>query len=83
MMCRRLREMRDRVRNREQRPKDLREGKKQRGQAPKKKVLHVTMSFGAARRNSGEAIGTLMKRADQALYKAKQNGRNRVEDALS
>ena len=71
------------VRNREQRPKDLREGKKQRGQAPKKKVLHVTMSFGAARRNSGEAIGTLMKRADQALYKAKQNGRNRVEDALS
>jgi len=39
------------------------------------------MSFGAARRNSGESIEDLMKRADKALYKAKENGRNRVEKA--
>ena len=69
------------VRNRQQRPDTQRQGKKQRGQNNDSKTLNVTMSFGAARRNSGESIEDLMKRADKALYKAKENGRNRVEKA--
>jgi len=69
------------VRNRQQRPETQRQGKKQRGQNNDSKTLSVTMSFGAARRNSGESIEDLMKRADKALYKAKENGRNRVEKA--
>ena len=71
------------LRNREKRPPDSRQGRKQRGQASKGKVLHVTMSFGAALRVKGESTEALMKRADKALYKAKQNGRNRVEVAVS
>ena len=69
------------VRNQASRPADNRSGKQQRGRQPKDKVLHVTMSFGAALRLPGEDIEALMKRADKALYKAKQNGRNRVERA--
>lgn len=69
------------VRNRSQRPQSSRQGRKQRGRQPKDKILHVTMSFGIALRQSGEDIEGLMKRADKALYKAKENGRNRVEQA--
>ncbi|QQD20966.1 diguanylate cyclase [Oceanospirillaceae bacterium ASx5O] len=69
------------VRNKAGRPADNRSGKQQRGRQPKDKVLHVTMSFGVALRQPGEESEMLMKRADKALYKAKQNGRNRVERA--
>lgn len=71
------------VRNQQQRPADSRDGRKKRGQTSKGKVLNVTMSFGVAQRQRGESIEAVMKRADKALYKAKQNGRNRVEDAVS
>jgi diguanylate cyclase (GGDEF)-like protein len=40
--------------------------------------LRVTASFGVAARTGDEHLGTLMQRADEALYKAKQNGRNSV-----
>lgn len=38
----------------------------------------VTASFGVAEWRRGEAAGTLVRRADQALYSAKAAGRNRV-----
>lgn len=38
----------------------------------------VTISAGVARYEAGESLEKLTERADQALYKAKQNGRNRV-----
>jgi len=38
----------------------------------------VTASFGVAEWQRGEAAGTLVRRADQALYGAKAAGRNRV-----
>lgn len=38
----------------------------------------ITCSVGVASYRLGEAIGDLIDRADKALYRAKQNGRNRV-----
>ncbi|WP_413207455.1 diguanylate cyclase [Rhodospirillum sp. A1_3_36] len=42
-------------------------------------VGHKTMSFGVTIYRPGEAVTELIRRADQYLYKAKENGRNRVE----
>jgi len=44
-------------------------------------VGHVTASFGIAQYNYGETIAHFIVRADDALYKAKQSGRNRTETA--
>lgn len=41
----------------------------------------VTASFGVAELQKGDQRETLINRADQALYRAKDNGRNRVECA--
>ena len=38
----------------------------------------ITISLGVAQLQSGDSIDTLIKRVDSALYKAKQEGRNRV-----
>lgn len=43
--------------------------------------LSVTVSVGCASYRAGDSYETFFKRADQALYRAKQNGRNRVEAA--
>jgi diguanylate cyclase (GGDEF)-like protein len=42
-------------------------------------VGHMTSSFGVAGYRPGDKANTLVKRADDALYRAKQNGRDRVE----
>ena len=39
----------------------------------------ITMSLGVAMYRPGESIENLVNRADEALYRAKENGRNRVE----
>jgi len=44
---------------------------------------HVTCSFGVATYRPGDDEQTLIRRADQALYKAKELGRNRVEVSAS
>jgi diguanylate cyclase (GGDEF)-like protein len=41
----------------------------------------ITASLGLARYEAGDTPETLIKRADQALYKAKILGRNRAEHA--
>gem|GEM_PF-5432420 len=42
-------------------------------------VGQVTASFGLTRIHKDDSLDSALIRADQALYKAKQNGRNRVE----
>jgi diguanylate cyclase (GGDEF)-like protein len=43
------------------------------------KIVKVTVSFGVAQFKKDDSEDTLIKRADDALYKAKNKGRNRVE----
>ncbi|MBY8043544.1 GGDEF domain-containing protein [Vibrio fluvialis] len=47
-------------------------------------VGHVTVSIGVAHRAAeGKPISAVLKEADDALYKAKDNGRNRTELSIS
>ena len=39
----------------------------------------ITSSFGVVQYREGESIKTMLHRVDELLYKAKENGRNRVE----
>jgi diguanylate cyclase (GGDEF)-like protein len=42
-------------------------------------TLSVTVSIGVAESQSGRSAGEVLEQADQALYRAKQGGRNRLE----
>ena len=53
-------------------------GIRDRGKASKRNSLKVTFSAGVAVRASGEKPEEVMKRADELLYQAKEDGRNRV-----
>ncbi|MEO2069111.1 MAG: diguanylate cyclase [Desulfurobacteriaceae bacterium] len=46
---------------------------------PNGKKLSITVSLGVAERENGEPLCDVIKKADEALYKAKELGRNRVE----
>jgi diguanylate cyclase (GGDEF)-like protein len=54
-------------------------GKDKRGKGSERKPLHITASFGLARQKGSEPYHYVISRADKALYKAKENGRNRIE----
>jgi len=43
-----------------------------------KKVLPITMSFGVVQYCENECIDSMLKRVDEALYEAKDGGRNKV-----
>ncbi|OMH40138.1 hypothetical protein BLW93_06690 [Desulfurobacterium indicum] len=44
------------------------------------KKIRVTISLGVAERDLGETLEQVIKKADEALYRAKKHGRNRVSD---
>jgi len=60
------------------RPKQAEEGAKRRGERPAEKVLSVTVSIGVAAPSGGQTPREVLKAADEALYRAKKAGRNRV-----
>ncbi|WP_081436216.1 diguanylate cyclase domain-containing protein [Magnetococcus marinus] len=43
------------------------------------RLVKKTSSFGVAMRHAQESAMSVLKRADEALYSAKNQGRNRVE----
>lgn len=60
------------------RPKNDDQGKQQRRTRKGNEVVNVTISIGACENRSGEKPEQVIKRADQALYLAKEQGRNCV-----
>jgi diguanylate cyclase (GGDEF)-like protein len=48
-------------------------------QIPGQDAIPVTISLGVTMADSDEPMEAGLKRADQAMYRAKQSGRNRVE----
>jgi diguanylate cyclase (GGDEF)-like protein len=44
-------------------------------------TLHITASFGITHVKASDDLKSMMERADSALYRAKQTGRNRIEKA--
>jgi diguanylate cyclase len=45
----------------------------------KKEPVQITVSFGISEFAEGETAAEVFSRADKALYKAKENGRNQVQ----
>ncbi|WP_047044723.1 GGDEF domain-containing protein [Vibrio mexicanus] len=66
------------IRNNESRPKNNKEGSKKRGKTKPKDVVNITISIGVASSRNYRTPHEVLKAADEALYKAKKGGRNRV-----
>lgn len=69
------------LRNRPTRPKDNKEGHKKRGASKELDKVSLTISIGVADSDAERNTKKVLKSADQALYKAKQGGRNCVKAA--
>lgn len=62
-------------------PDTLRRAIELSGVAYQKETIHITISCGVAEHQGNENLNAFINRADIALYRAKQRGRNRVEKA--
>ncbi|WP_375749883.1 GGDEF domain-containing protein [Vibrio sp. HN007] len=68
------------LRNMDNRPKDNKVGSKQRKKQNASNTVSVTISIGMADSYDTKNPETVLKAADEALYRAKQSGRNCVSD---
>lgn len=67
------------LRNSDSRPKSDKKGSQKRGAAEKEnEVVNVTISIGVSDNSEHHYVSQVMKAADEALYKAKKAGRNKV-----
>ncbi|MDB9949661.1 GGDEF domain-containing protein [Porticoccaceae bacterium] len=75
------------VRDKQQRPKNLKQGEPRRGASKRKSNFRLTVSIGVAssdKATSGNSINPfeqVLKSADKALYRAKASGRNCIQAA--
>ena len=75
------------VRDKQHRPKKLKEGETRRGASKRKSNLRLTVSIGVASSdnanssNSTNPFEQVLKSADKALYRAKASGRNCIQAA--
>ncbi|MDG3085486.1 GGDEF domain-containing protein [Vibrio hannami] len=68
------------IRNMNNRPKNNKVGSKQRKKQSENDTVSVTISIGMADSYDTKNPESVLKAADEALYRAKQSGRNRVSD---
>ncbi|TMX46863.1 GGDEF domain-containing protein [Vibrio sp. Hep-1b-8] len=66
------------LRDQDSRPKSDKLGSKKRGPKKNEESVNVTISIGVADSSETKDVSTVMKSADEALYKAKKSGRNQV-----
>ena len=71
------------IRNKPARPKNPDTGRQKRGSNARQITLRLTVSIGVADNRAQTSFDDTLKAADKALYRAKSNGRNRVEQAKS
>ncbi|WP_194437199.1 GGDEF domain-containing protein [Vibrio fluminensis] len=64
------------IRNIQDRPRSHRKGSKKRGNSEEKNVVSLTISIGLADTYDEKSVHKIIKAADQALYEAKDQGRN-------
>ena len=76
-----LDETRLRLQNYDLYPKSQKREKGERGKGSERKPLHITASFGVARQRDSEPFHEVISKADKALYKAKDKGRNCIVTA--
>ncbi|MCF4174507.1 GGDEF domain-containing protein [Vibrio sp. McD22-P3] len=67
------------IRNNAERPNDNKKGAKQRSASNKGSTVSITVSIGAADSKSTKKPEEVLKKADKALYSAKEKGRNQVQ----
>ncbi len=66
------------LRDKGERPEDDKLGTSKRSRSTKAKTVQVTISIGAADSSEEKDPHAVLKQADEALYRAKKKGRNRV-----
>jgi GGDEF domain-containing protein len=66
------------LRDHDTRPKDQKAGAQKRKSKKQGDLVNITISIGVCDSQETRSVKTIMKKADEALYKAKNSGRNRV-----
>tara|TARA_Y100001956_G_scaffold77448_1_gene87902 strand:- start:123 stop:1163 length:1041 start_codon:yes stop_codon:yes gene_type:complete len=66
------------LRDLDSRPKDKKIGQKKRGKNKNGDLVNITISIGVCDSSESTNFEAVLKRADEALYKAKKGGRNQV-----